>query len=246
MLKATPPRVPKPGQEARKIRAMFGSIAERYDLLNHLLSANTDIAWRRLVVEQVLTGRETAILDVACGTGDLALELHKSAPRDCTVVGLDFTGPMLRIARKKSLGSGSEDITWIEGDGLHLPFGDGEFDLLTIAFGIRNMESLEGALREMLRVLRPGGKLAILEFSQPDNVLIRSLYMPYFLHVLPRIGALLSRKSAYLYLPFSALHFPRRKELARLMLRCGYGRVRHCALSFGIAALHIGEKSPEA
>jgi len=219
---------------------MFSQIAPRYDLLNHLLSANTDIAWRRLLVREAVEPRQRRILDLACGTGDLALEMHRAARPDCEIVGADFAGPMLRRAREKSR---STPLSWIEADGLRLPFASESFDLVTIAFGIRNMESLEGGLAEMHRVLRPGGRVAILEFSQPENALVHALYMPYFLHVLPRIGALLSQRSAYLYLPHSVLHFPGRRELARLMKRSGFGRVRHCALSFGIAALHIGEKS---
>lgn len=237
-----PPAVPKPTQESKKIRAMFSDIAARYDLLNHLLSGNTDVAWRRLLVREAVSGGEQAVLDVACGTGDLALEIRRAIPDSAAVLGVDFAGPMLHNALRKSRARNAT-ITWIEGDGLRLPFADNQFDLLTIAFGIRNMESLPGALREFRRVLRPGGRLAILEFSRPENPLVRAVYYPYFLHVLPRIGALLSRKSAYLYLPFSVLHFPKRGELARMMLRAGYSHVRHCALTFGIAALHIGEKT---
>lgn len=221
---------------------MFDAIAPRYDLLNRLLSGGTDVAWRRLTVREVLRGDEGRILDIACGTGDLAFALRREAPPQCRIVGADFSAPMLRLARRKDL---REAISWIHGDGLRLPFADASFDLVTIAFGIRNMESLEGGLREMHRVLRPGGRLAILEFSRPENALVRSLYMPYFLHVLPRVGALLSRRSAYRYLPHSVLHFPGRRELAGIMHRCGFARVRHCSISLGIAALHIGRKPPE-
>lgn len=231
--------VPPPSQEARKIKAMFASIAPRYDLLNRLLSGRTDVAWRRLLVREVVTGRESRVLDLACGTGDLALELRGAVGPRCEVIGADFTGPMLRLAATKPRG---DQVAWIEADGLKLPFADESFDLVTIAFGIRNMESLDRALREIRRVLRPGGRLAILEFTQPDNPVVRALYMPYFLHVLPRIGAVLSQRSAYLYLPHSVLHFPNRRQLARTMIRNGYRRVRHCALTMGIAAIHVGEK----
>lgn len=235
------PLPPKPGKEARKIQAMFDSIADRYDLLNHVLSAGTDIAWRNLVVRETLDPSYRRILDVACGTGDLALALRRKAHPKCHVVGADFTAAMLRIATVKGAEAGGR-MDWVLADGLRLPFASGTFDLVTIAFGIRNMESLEGALREFRRVLRPGGKLAILEFSQVENPLIRAVYTPYFRHVLPRIGALLSQRSAYMYLPNSVLHFPGRRELAGLMKRQGFRRVQHRALSFGIAALHIGEK----
>ncbi len=232
----------KPSQEPTAIRSMFAQIADRYDLLNHLLSGGTDIAWRNMAVKEVMTGQETMILDLACGTGDLAMALERSAPSDCKVVGADFTGPMLQLAQKKKSGAA---IDWIQGDGLNLSFSDNSFDLVTVAFGIRNMASLERALSECLRVLKPGGKLLILEFSKPDNPIIRTLYMPYFIHILPRIAALISNRSAYRYLPMSVLHFPNRKELARQMLQSGFVKVRHCALSFGIAAIHIGSKPQE-
>lgn len=231
--------IPRPGQESEKIRGMFAEIAPRYDLLNHLLSGNTDIAWRKMVVESCVTSDQRAILDLACGTGDLALEIRRKAHPHCTVAGVDFTGPMLRLAADKP---GAHGVTWVEGDGLRIPFQDNSFDLVTVAFGIRNMESLDGALREILRVLRPGGELAILEFSHPTNPLFRRLYHFYFLNILPQVGAALSRKSAYLYLPHSVLHFPDRKQLAQTMIANGYRGVRHCALTLGIAALHVGRK----
>lgn len=220
---------------------MFGQVAQRYDLLNHLLSANTDVAWRRCTVEACLTGSERAILDLACGTGDLTLEIARRANPAAQIVGADFTGAMVRLAKEKGDREGAA-VGWLEADGMKLPFRDGQFDLLTIGFGIRNMESLEGALREMRRVLRPGGRVAILEFTKPESALMRYLYVPYFQHVLPRIAATLSRKSAYLYLQASVMNFPNRRQLARTMQRCGFVRVRHCALSFGIAAIHIAER----
>lgn len=239
---ATTPPVPKPSQETERIQQMFAEIADRYDLLNRILSGYTDVAWRRLVVDEVVTPETRRVLDLACGTGDLALEIRRAAHKDCEIIGADFSGPMLRHAHRKDR---TGAVRWIEADGLKLPFKDEQFDLLTIAFGIRNMESMEKGLSEMFRVLRPGGTLAILEFSQPENRAIRSLVQPYFLHVLPRIGALLSQRSAYLYLPFSILHFPGRRELARIIRRSGFGRVRHCALTFGIAAVHIARKPEE-
>ncbi len=237
-LTATKP--PRPAKDTHRIQRMFAEISERYDLLNRVLSGGTDVAWRRLTAREALRPGDRMILDLACGTGDLALELQKQAPK-ARVIGADFTGPMLRLAQRKE--RTDKPISWIEADGLKLPFQSNTFDLITIAFGIRNMESLQGALKEILRVLKPGGRLAILEFSHPDNAIIRNLYMPYFLHVLPRIGAVLSQKSAYLYLPQSVLHFPNRRELGRELKQAGYARVRHAALSFGIAALHIADKA---
>lgn len=235
----TPSKPPHPRKDTHRIQRMFAEISERYDLLNRLLSGGTDVAWRRLTAREALRPDDRMILDLACGTGDLALELQKQAPQ-ARVIGADFTGPMLRLAQRKE--RADKPISWIEADGLKLPFKSDTFDLITIAFGIRNMESLQGALREIRRALKPNGRLAILEFSHPDNAIIRNLYMPYFQHVLPRIGAVLSQKSAYLYLPQSVLHFPNRHELGRELKRAGYARVRHAALSFGIAALHIADK----
>lgn len=232
----------KPGKDADRIRGMFADIAGRYDFLNRLLSARTDVAWRNLVVREALRPGDRLIVDLACGTGDLAFALRAKANSSCRVLGIDFTGPMLRVAQGKERRAAPGPVTWIEGDGLNLPLESETVDLLTIAFGIRNMESLERAFAEIHRVLRPGGRLAVLEFSQPENRLVQALYYPYFLHVLPRLGALISNQSAYLYLPHSVLHFPGRKDLARIMKRGGFRRVRHCALSFGIAALHVGEK----
>lgn len=223
---------------------MFSSIAPRYDLLNHLLSMGTDILWREHSVKEL--GRRCPnprlILDAACGTGDMALTLRKQFPQ-AHITGLDFARPMLERAQQKDQRS---RIAWIEGDGMNLPFPDGAFDLVTIAFGIRNMVSLEGALREFHRVLKPGGRLAVLEFTEPENALIRSVYQPYFLHVLPRVGALLSQRSAYRYLPHSVMHFPARRALAGMFRDAGFVRVSHGLLHFGVAALHIGLKQTES
>lgn len=229
-----------PSREARRIRRMFSQIAPRYDLLNHLLSANTDVRWRRIVVDEAVNHSQRRILDLACGTGDLAIEMSRHAHPGCQIIGADFARPMLQRARQKDA-----SVPWIEADGLRLPFHDAQFDLVTIAFGIRNMESLEDALAEIHRVLKPGGTAAILEFSQPENPFIRAIYYPYFLYALPWIGALLSQKSAYLYLPSSVLHFPNRRELAHLMKKNGFSRVRHCSLSMGIAAIHLGTRTPK-
>jgi demethylmenaquinone methyltransferase / 2-methoxy-6-polyprenyl-1,4-benzoquinol methylase len=232
-------KIPKPGQETNKIRTMFNQIAGRYDLLNRVLSGGIDRAWRRRATRDSIITDQRNILDLACGTGDLALELRKAAHADATVIGADFSDPMLRKAQEKST---QVRISWVEADGLKLPFPDNHFDLVTIAFGIRNMESLDKALKEINRVLKPNGLLTILEFTQPKNWLIRAAYYPYFLYVLPLLGVLLSQKSAYLYLPHSVLHFPNRKQLANKMKRHGYHQVRHCALTFGIAAIHQGRK----
>lgn len=237
------PDVPKPDKETRKIQAMFTGIARRYDLLNHVLSGWTDVKWRRWAADAALESNPRAILDVACGTGDLAIQMSRLADPSTLIVGSDFTGAMIRLAEPKARRHARHEITWIEGDGLHLPFADASFDVVTVAFGLRNMESWEGGLREMARVLRPGGRLVCLEFSQPENWLIRTLFLPYFVHVLPRIAGLLSEGTAYRYLSASVMHFPGRRKLAQMMLNNGYSKVRHCALTFGIAAIHVGTRA---
>ncbi|CAN5313028.1 bifunctional demethylmenaquinone methyltransferase/2-methoxy-6-polyprenyl-1,4-benzoquinol methylase UbiE [soil metagenome] len=221
---------------------MFGEIAGRYDLMNHLLSGGVDILWRKKVVRMAATGREENVLDLACGTGDLAIELRKAMKPDCRIVGADFTHEMLEKAVTKTPKNPGASLTWVEADGLRLPFADETFDLVTIGFGIRNMASLDGALLEMGRVLRPGGRLAILECTTPRSWFYRTFYQPYFLYVLPRIGALLSQKSAYLYLPHSVVHFTPPKELVARMEKCGYANVRFESLMMEAAAIHVGEK----
>ena len=205
-------------EHAHRVREMFGTIAGRYDLLNHLLSGQMDKRWRRLVakrLQQTLFPGQMKILDVACGTGDLSLELFDTI--NAQVVGTDFCRPMLDIAAKKVAKSQS-GIPLIEGDALRLPFLDRSFDGVTIAFGLRNLSDVEGGLTELLRVLKPGGSLAVLEFSKPVIPGFSFLFKAYFTKLLPFVGGLLSgSRSAYQYLPDSVLKFPDQKELAATM-----------------------------
>ena len=228
-------------EHAHRVREMFGTIAGRYDLLNHLLSGQMDKRWRRLVakrLQQTLFPGQMKILDVACGTGDLSLELFDTI--NAQVVGTDFCRPMLDIAAKKVAKSQS-GIPLIEGDALRLPFLDRSFDGVTIAFGLRNLSDVEGGLTELLRVLKPGGSLAVLEFSKPVVPGFSLLFKAYFTKLLPFVGGLLSgSKSAYQYLPDSVLKFPDQRELAATMLRLGFDRVQYENLTGGIAALHMG------
>ena len=228
-------------EHAHRVREMFGTIAGRYDLLNHLLSGQMDKRWRRLVakrLQQTLFPGQMKILDVACGTGDLSLELFDTI--NAQVVGTDFCRPMLEIAAKKVAKSQS-GIPLIEGDALRLPFLDRSFDGVTIAFGLRNLSDVEGGLTELLRVLKPGGSLAVLEFSKPVVPGFSLLFKAYFTKLLPFVGGLLSgSRSAYQYLPDSVLKFPDQKELAATMQRLGFDRVRYENLTGGIAALHMG------
>ena len=226
-------------EHAGRVREMFSTIATRYDFLNHFLSGNVDRRWRRLVARRVAgkLAPGSVILDVACGTGDLSLELFETTK--VRVVGTDFCGPMLEIAATKVPGN----IELIESDALRLPFREGSFDLATIAFGLRNLSSVAGGLAEMHRVVKPGGWVAVLEFSQPSNAMLRHLFGFYFHRVLPLMGGLISgSRSAYTYLPKSVQRFPDQKELAFLMGKAGFSEVGYENLTGGIAALHLGRK----
>jgi demethylmenaquinone methyltransferase / 2-methoxy-6-polyprenyl-1,4-benzoquinol methylase len=229
-------------EHARRVRAMFAGIAARYDLLNHLLSGNTDRRWRRLVAEtlQPAIGANTRTLDVACGTGDLALTLAETS--ETSVIGLDFCRPMLELAARKAQARG-QSLPFIEGDALRLPFADATFDVVTIAFGLRNLASVEAGLSEFWRVLRPGGTLAVLEFSRPIVPGFRALFHFYFTRVLPRVGGLVSgSRGAYEYLPDSVSRFPDQARLATLLREIGFARVEYRNLTGGIAALHTGTR----
>ena len=222
---------------------MFGGIAARYDLLNHLLSANIDRRWRRLVAERLrpALGPDSCVLDVACGTGDLALAVQEAAPA-ARVVGADFCRPMLEIAARKSSPAGRA-IPFVEGDAMRLPFAEKTFDAVTIGFGLRNLSSVEGGLRELFRVLRPGGVAAVLEFSCPVVPGFRALFQFYFSRVLPLIGGAVSgSRGAYAYLPDSVSRFPDQRRLAGMMCGAGFEEVRFENLTGGIAALHIGTR----
>ncbi|HEX8163755.1 MAG TPA: bifunctional demethylmenaquinone methyltransferase/2-methoxy-6-polyprenyl-1,4-benzoquinol methylase UbiE [Pyrinomonadaceae bacterium] len=227
---------------AESVRVMFSRIASRYDLLNHLLSANTDRRWRAKVVRLVSEGlREGArALDVACGTGDLSLALAAGGAAEIT--GLDFCRPMLDLAARKTR-DGGKRITYVEGDALSLPFADGTFDVVTIAFGLRNLASVEGGLRELLRVTREGGRVCVLEFSRPTIPGLRGLFGFYFTRVLPRVGGWLSgSRGAYEYLPDSVSRFPDQRRLAEMMRGAGFEGVGFESLTGGIAAIHTGTR----
>ena len=232
-------------EHARRVREMFARIAGRYDLLNHLLSGNIDQHWRRIAARRLkaaLTGDGDRVLDVACGTGDLSLVLAEET--GARIVGTDFCRPMLLIAAKKSADRALQ-IPFIEGDALRLPFAGESFDAVSIAFGLRNLSSVEGGLKELWRVLKPGGRAAILEFSRPVVPGFRALFQFYFARVLPRIGGLVSgSRQAYEYLPDSVRRFPDQGRLARMMRHEGFGQVEYQNLTGGIAALHLGTRPP--
>jgi demethylmenaquinone methyltransferase/2-methoxy-6-polyprenyl-1,4-benzoquinol methylase len=229
-------------QEAsRWVRSMFGRVAHRYDLANHLLSANVDRYWRNHTVgsvRDILKRPEARVLDLACGTGDLLIALERAAGR--TLIGSDFCHPMLTGARTK-LDRDRLKSVLLESDALRLPFADSSLDLITIAFGYRNFANYRAGLVETHRVLRPGGALAILEFTQPPNKAFASVYNWYSRHVLPVLGGAISgAPEAYRYLPESVRKFPDAPELARMMTEVGFGPVDWEYLTFGIAALHVG------
>ena len=221
---------------------MFANISARYDLLNHLLSASMDRRWRQKVATQLrsITGDRNRILDVACGTGDLALTLFEAT--GARVVGTDFCRPMLELARGKASRL-RRPVPFIEGDALHLPFADDSFEGVTIAFGLRNLSSFEGGLKELLRVAKPGGIVAVLEFSKPTVPGFRALFQFYFHRVLPLLGGVVSgSKSAYEYLPDSVARFPDQEQLALLMRTLGFENVDYSNLTGGVAAIHSGTK----
>lgn len=227
-------------EHAGRVREMFGRIAKRYDLLNHLLSGNVDKRWRRIVsarVREKLSSKDAHVLDVACGTGDLSLALFDNT--GARVVGTDFCRPMLELAARKT----ANRIPLIEGDALNLPFRDGSFEVVTIAFGLRNLASVEGGLAELRRVLKPGGWVAVLEFSKPANAILRPLFGLYFTRALPLMGGLISgSRSAYSYLPASVQKFPDQRQLSLLMEQAGLEQVQFENLTGGIAALHMGRR----
>jgi len=222
---------------------MFAGIAGRYDLLNHLLSGNIDKRWRRTVARTLETSltEGSRVLDVACGTGDLSLVLARAGKAE--VVGLDFCRPMLEIARRKAADD-SRTVPFVEGDALRLPFADETFDAATIAFGLRNLAGVGEGLKELRRVLRRGGRLAVLEFSSPVVPGFRALFRFYFERVLPRVGGWVSgSRGAYEYLPDSVSRFPDQKRLAGLMRDAGFENVGYRNLTGGIAALHTGTRA---
>jgi demethylmenaquinone methyltransferase/2-methoxy-6-polyprenyl-1,4-benzoquinol methylase len=232
-----------------RIRGMFGAIAPCYDLLNHLLSLNIDRWWRWRTTKLVPPGSEGPILDVCTGTGDLALAYDRAAVGRLPIYAADFCLPMLKPAQAKARRRGAgERVRFFEADTQHLPFPDGMFQLTTVAFGLRNVTDPERGLAEMVRVTRPGGRVAILEFSRPRHWLLGPLYRFYFRRVLPLIGQLISRSKdrAYNYLPASVLEFPDGEELAARLRAHGLTDVRFHPMTFGVATLYVGTKPGQA
>ena len=241
------PAASAPAKESARIAGMFDSIAERYDFLNHLLSAGLDKRWRRQAVDVLeLTGRET-LLDLCTGTADLALAATTGERRAKHAIGIDFSQAMLQIGKSKIGGAGASAsaITLIRGDAMRIPLCDESVDATTIGFGIRNVEQPAAACREIARVLRPGGTLVILEFSLPRSAALRNFYLWYFRKILPLIGRLISKHpSAYTYLPASVEAFPPPDAFAQQLRDAGFGTVRAVSLTFGVVYMFVARKDP--
>lgn len=233
-------------EKGERIREMFSDIAPRYDFLNRLLSFGIDRRWRRVAVKCVRWKEGGKVLDVATGTGDVALEIARQTPDSVSIVGIDFSEGMVDLGRQKVAASPySGRITLEIAPCEAIPFPDNTFDSVTIAFGIRNVVDRRQGLSEMLRVLKPGGRAVILEFSTPRSRIFKRIYYFYFLRVLPAVGGLFSNFSAYKYLPDSVLEFPSQEDFKGLMASVGFGAVAHRDLTFGIATVYTGEKGSQ-
>lgn len=224
------------------VKDIFNDIAPKYDLLNHLLSMNIDKGWRRKAMRYIGENEKGHLLDVACGTGDFSIAAwHAGVSK---VTGIDISENMVEVGRKKIAEAGLSSVIDLQtGDSEKMEFTEGEFDVVTVAFGVRNFEHLELGLKEMQRVLKPGGKAIILEFSMPEHFPMKQIYKFYFRSILPSIGGWVSgNKAAYSYLPESVMKFPQGQAFLDIMTACGFTEVMRQKLSFGIASLYIGKK----
>lgn len=227
------------------VKDIFNDIAPKYDLLNHLLSMNIDKGWRRKAMRYIGENEKGHLLDVACGTGDFSIAALRAGVRKVT--GIDISENMVEVGRKKIAEAGLSSVIDLRtGDSEKMEFTEGVFDVVTVAFGVRNFEHLELGLKEMQRVLKPGGKAIILEFSMPEHFPMKQMYKFYFRSILPSIGGWISgNKAAYSYLPESVMKFPQGQAFLDIMTACGFTEVMRQKLSFGIASLYIGKKPRE-
>jgi demethylmenaquinone methyltransferase/2-methoxy-6-polyprenyl-1,4-benzoquinol methylase len=226
------------------VNSMFGRIARRYDLANRLLSGGADVGWRRVLMRRVAAASTRDVLDLATGSGDVAFALSRGLPRSVTILGMDFCQPMLDEAAKKQRSARGiyANVGFQQGDAMALPLADESFDAVTISFGLRNVADRHRSLTEMHRVLRPGGRLFVLEFSQPDRW-FRPLYLFYLRRVLPPFAGLLTGdRTAYQYLNETIEQFPGREAMATEILAAGFRRVNARGMTFGIVALHEATK----
>lgn len=230
------------GSKKEQVARMFNNISGRYDFLNHFLSLGIDKGWRRKAIDQLRALKPLRILDVATGTGDFALEAMQLKPQK--VIGVDISEGMLDVGRKKVHARGLDNVVTLQyGDSENLPFDDGSFDAITVAFGVRNFEDLRQGLREIYRVLRPGGKAVILEFSQPRGFPFRQVYNFYFRFILPRVGKMVSKDdSAYAYLPRSVEAFPDGDRFLHILQDVGFKQNQCRSLTFGVSSIYTGIK----
>lgn len=234
-------------KSGRRVRRMFAAIAGRYDFLNHLLSLNIDRSWRRFTTRAVPPVPGVPILDCCTGTADLALVYDRVAGGRCPIVAADFCRPMLEHGRRKAIKAKADGrIRLVEADAQQLPVPDDTFGVVTVAFGLRNVADTVRGLDEMIRAARPGGQVAILEFSRPRNGVLGGLYMAFFRHILPRVGQAIAPNddNAYAYLPTSVLQFPEGRAMLDLMAARGLVEVREHRLTLGVATLYVGTKPP--
>lgn len=226
------------------IRKLFDNIAGDYDRLNHILSMNADKGWRKKAIKEILdTDKAMNILDVACGTGDFTIAIAAKAPQGSMVTGLDLSEGMMKVGREKIRAAGV-NARMVQGDCENLPYEENEFDRISVGFGVRNFEHLAIGLKEMHRVLKPNGKLVILELSIPSNPVIRWFYKIYFLKVLPVVGGWISGdRGAYSYLPASVLKFPAPERFVLMLKDAGFNEVSHRAFTFGICSMYVCTKT---
>jgi demethylmenaquinone methyltransferase/2-methoxy-6-polyprenyl-1,4-benzoquinol methylase len=233
---------PLHAKEPAQIAGMFDAIAPRYDLLNRLLSAGRDRGWRRRAIDALQLGPSDVFLDVCTGTADMVLEARRRQPRPSRMIGVDFSPAMLRLGRRKLRRAGVPDLL-AQADAMALPFGTASVDTATVAFGIRNVQQPAVACAELARVLRPGGRLAVLEFGLPRSTAFRALYLWYARNILPLVGRAVSRhRSAYAYLPESVGRFPPPEAFAALLGTSGFSHVSTVPLTLGIVYLYIARK----
>jgi len=233
-----------PAEKMRLVGDVFSSVADRYDLMNDLMSGGIHRIWKNILISKIRPSPRKSLLDVAGGTGDISFRYRRRAGDGAHITICDISRDMLEVGKKRALDRGYlKGFKWVHGNAEKLPFDDNSFDIYTISFGLRNVPKIDDALEEACRVLRPGGRFFCLEFSRVENDVLRKLYDAYSFNIIPRIGALVAEdKESYQYLVESIRQFPAQKELSARLRKAGFEHVRHTSLSGGIAAIHEGWK----